>query len=562
MPPWGAGSKPKKTPANTVKNSTFSTSNRFGGPPGTTTPGGPPGSGRASQISRPAMAAAATAKRPQPNYGPPGTVTPGGPPGTGGARDQLLAMRDAMHQQPRPTGPYDIHLSPAAVDRRATTPPSNTADRNMIAQANRAGAGSYNPNASAMNAAARRSRQTVVPSAPSQADLSAQRYTAAAEAYKDPATYAKAQAAPTFGTTGAMGWQPSQQELMRAATSGAATAPAASRVAQTAPSPSFSQEELMRAATSGAATHPAAQAVQQAAPVPTPMPTVAVGPSANQLVQGSQGAREQEVYNWLGTEGAQNLLAQNAAAAAAPAWDPANNDAPITGAVGMWTDPNNGGQMPDPADADAWQAMQDVVDSEFGPGQSIYNPTYNGGVDPYVSAGGPAADNYGSGPTAPLGTFNPNSGEYLQFGLDLAQNTSDYNRVGEGREFWNQAQDRKWDEYNRGLPGQYNSRGMIDSGLLTRAEGLAAGDQRFETDVRQWSDNEERARLERERMNLYGGFEGGLTQGLVDNYMSGMLTYDDPLTAINEAMGSGAGGYMRSGIMDRAIPTWGSGVGR
>jgi len=256
------------------------------------------------------------------------------------------------------------------------------------------------------------------------------------------------------------------------------------------------------------------------------------------------------------------LLAQNAAAAAAPAWDPANNDAPITGAVGMWTDPNNGGQMPDPADADAWQAMQDVVDSEFGPGQSIYNPTYNGGVDPYVSAGGPAADNYGSGPTAPLGTFNPNSGEYLQFGLDLAQNTSDYNRVGEGREFWNQAQDRKWDEYNRGLPGQYNSRGMIDSGLLTRAEGLAAGDQRFETDVRQWSDNEERARLERERMNLYGGFEGGLTQGLVDNYMSGMLTYDDPLTAINEAMGSGAGGYMRSGIMDRAIPTWGSGVGR
>ena len=161
-----------------------------------------------------------------------------------------------------------------------------------------------------------------------------------------------------------------------------------------------------------------------------------------------------------------------------------------------------------------------------------------------------------------MGTYNPNSGEYLQFGLNLAQNTSDYNRVGEGREFWNQAQDRKWDEMRRGIPGQYNSRGMIDSGLLTRAEGLAAGDQRFETDVRQWSDNEERARLERERVNLYGGFEGGLTQGLMDNYMSGMLTYDDPLTAMNEAMGSGTGGYMRSGIMDRAIPTWGSGVGR
>ena len=547
----GFGGPPgtRQTPANTVKNTTYSTSNRFGGPPGTTTPGGPPGSGQPSQISRPALAATVTAA----NRG---------------------------------------YVSPAAVDRRATTPPSNTADRNMVAQANRAGAGSYNPNASAMNAAARRSRQTVVPSAPSQADLSAQRYgaaakayqnpatgyaqsqapapsqadlsaqryTAAAEAYKDPATYAKAQAAPAYGTTGAMGWQPSQQELMRAATSGAATAPAASRVAQKPPAaPSFSQEELMRAATSGAATHPAAQAIQQPAPVPTPTPAVAVGPSPAQLVEGSQGAREQEIYNWLGTEGAQNLLAQNAAAAApapapAPAWDPANNDAPITDPIGMWTDPTSGGQMPDPADADAWQAMQDAVDSEFGPNQSIYNPTYSGGVDPYVPAGGPAADNYGSGPDAPLGTFNPNTGEYLQFGLDLAQNTSDYGRVGEGRAFWNQAQDRRWDEYNRSLPGQFNSRGMIDSGLLNRAEGLAASDRRFETDVRQWSDNERRAELERQRMNLYGGFEGGLTQGLVDNYLAGTLVMDDPLTAMDEAMGSGAGGYMRSGIMDRAIP--------
>ena len=544
----GFGGPPgtRQTPANTVKNTTYSTSDRFNVP---SRSGGP---------SRSALAATVTAA----NRG---------------------------------------YVSPAAVDRRATTPPSNTADRNMVAQANRAGAGSYNPNASAINAAARRSRQTVVPSAPSQADLSAQRYAAAAEAYKDPATYAKsqatppspnelagmryqraaetytadpaayakAQAAPAYGTTGAMGWQPSQQELMRAATSGAATAPAASRVAQKPPAaPSFSQEELMRAATSGAATHPAAQAIQQTAPVAAP-----VGPSPAQLVEGSQGAREQEIYNWLGTEGAQNLLAQNAAAAApapapapAPAWDPAMNDPAITGPVGMWTEVGNGAQMPDPADADAWQAMQDAVDSEFGPNQSIYNPTYSGGGDPLVADPdwyyGGSDPNFGSGPSADLGTFNPNTGEYLQFGLDLAQNTSDYGKVGEGREFWNQAQDRKWDEYNRSLPGQYNSRGMIDSGLLGRAEGLAASDRRFETDVRQWSDNERRAELERQRMNMYGGFEGGLTQGLVDNYLAGTLTYDDPLTAMDEAMGSGAGGYMRSGIMDRKIPTWGSGVGR
>jgi len=406
---------------------------------------------------------------------------------------------------------------------------------------------------------------------PSPNELAGMRYQRAAKTYtKDPAAYAKAQAAPTFGTTGAMGWQPSQQELMRAATSGAATAPAASRVAQKPPAaPSFSQEELMRAATSGAATHPAAQAVQQPSPAPTPMPRVVPGPSPTQLAEGSQGAREQEVYRWLGTPEAQEFLGITEpapAAAPAPAWDPANNDAPITGPVGMWTDPNDGGQMPDPADADAWQAMQDAVDKEFGPGQSIYNPTYSGGGDPLVADPdwyyGGSDPNFGSGPSAGLGTFNPNTGEYLQFGLDLAQNTSDYGKVGEGRAFWNQAQDRKWDEYNRGLPGQFNSRGMIDSGLLGRAQGLAASDRQFETDVRQWSDNERRAELERQRMNLYGAFEGGLTRGLVDNYLAGTLVMDDPLTALDEAMGSGAGGYMRSGIMDRKIPTWGSGVGR
>ena len=530
---------PKKTPANTVKNSTYSTGNRFGGPPGTTTPGGPPGSGRASQISRPAMAAAATAKRPQPNYGPPGTVTPGGPPGTGGARDQLLAMRDAMHQQPRPTGPYDIHLSPAAVDRRATTPPSNTADRNMIAQANRAGAGSYSS------------------TRPSQSDLSAQRYAAAAEAYKDPATYAKsqatapspnelagmryqraaetytadpaayakAQAAPTFGTTGAMGWQPSQQELMRAATSGAATAPAASRVAQRAPS--FSQEELMRAATSGAATHPAAQAVQQAAPVPTPMPTVAVGPSANQLVQGSQGAREQEIYNWLGTEGAQNLLAQNAAnAAPAPAWDPANNDAPITDPIGMWTDPTSGGQMPDPADADSWQAMQDAVDSEFGPNQSIYNPTYDterfSTYDPSAPpAWGGGYGNTGGGAGAGLGTFDPFTGEYLQFGSELSGIESQRGMIDEADAFWDLAHQRKWDETNRGIPGIFNSRGMLDSGLLPRAQAFSAADQNYEQSVQDWQVANQKAALDAQQAAAEQGLTAARSSRVFDPWTSG-----------------------------------------
>jgi len=493
MPPWGAGSKPKKTPANTVRNSTYSTSNRFGGPPGTTTPGGPPGSGRASQISRPAMAAAAVAKRP--NYGPPGTRTPGGPPGTGSP---------SQISRPSVPQPNRGYVSPAAVDRRATTQPSNTADRNMMNQARRAG--------------------------PMDRGSVAQPNTPQASPYAGLDLTSRA-------NTNARMVLPSEVE-QRAAIAAGGTAYNPAQTARIA--------DIRNNAT----------AAYQGP-----------GPSADMLAQGSQGAQEQEVYRWLGTEDAQNLLASNAAAAApaaaAPAWDPANNDPAMTDPVGMWTDPLSGGQMPDPADAEAWERMQRVADSEFGPGQDIYNPEYdterfptydpNDTIAPFARGatggggggfGGGAGGGYGGGAGPELGTYNPNTGEYLQFGLNLAQNTSDYGRVGEGRGFWNQAQDRRWDEYNRGLPGQYNSRGMLDSGLLTRAEGLAASDRRFETDVRQWSDNEQLARLERQRLGIYGDMEGGLTQGLMGDYLAGTLT---------PGMGS-QGGYMRSGIMDRAIP--------
>jgi len=530
MPPWGAGSKPKKTPANTVRNSTYSTSNRFSGPPGTTTPGGPPGSGGASQISRPALAAAAATNRP--NYGPPGTTTPGGPPGAG-----------AASQIRRPSVPQPNYGPPGTVTPGG--PPGTGA-------------------------------QQVAPARPSQADLSAQRYAAAAAAYQDPATgYAQSQApapspdelagmryqeaakvygdspggyqqmlnAPTYGSPGAMGWQPSQQELMRAATSGAATHPAAQRVQQAAPS--FSQEELMRAATSGAATHPAAQAIQQPTPVPGDMevmPMLVPGPSANQLVQGSQGAQEQEIYRWLGTEGAQNLFAQNAANAAAapapaPAWDPAMNDPAITDPVGMWTDPLSGGQMPDPADADAWTAMQEAVDSEFGPGQSIYNPEYdterfptydpNDTIAPFARGatggggggfgggfGGGAGGGYGGGAGSELGTYNPNTGEYLQFGSELAGIESQRGMIGEADSFWDLAHQRKWDEANRGIPGIFNSRGMLDSGLFPRAQAFSAADQNYEQSVQDWQVANQLAALDAQQAVAEQGLSNARSQNL------------------------------------------------
>ena len=395
MPPWGAGPKPKKTPANTVRNSTYSTGNRFGGPPGTRTPGGPPGSGRASQISRPALAATVTA-----------------------------AKRG--------------YVSPAAVNRRATTQPSNTADRNMMNQARRAG--------------------------PMDRGSVAQPNTPQASPYST-----------------------ADRNMIRQA----------QRTGSGAPTAAYQGP----------------------------------GPSANMLAQGSQGAREQEIYNWLGTEGAQNLLAQNAAAAA-PAWDPANNDAPITGAVGMWTDPTNGGQMPDPADADAWQAMQDAVDKEFGPNQSIYNPEYDterfptydpsNTVAPFAPSGWD--DGYGttgSGPDAGLGTFDPFTGEYLQFGSELSGIENQRGMIDEADEFWDLAHQRKWDEANRGIPGIFNSRGMLDSGGFGRAKALSLSDQNYEQDVQDWQVRNQKAALDAQQKAAEQGLTAARSGAVFDPWTSG-----------------------------------------
>ena len=625
-----APARTKKTPANTVRNSTFSTSNRFSGPQSGRTAVSTGGFGQGGgQGSRPALAAAAVARVPQ--IGPGGAQLPvdrfgraqgldsaynphdlGGGlsdlvyyphfdkstisaepyrPGEGGGSLQYLNSTGPASSSAR-TGPpsgrgavstggfgQGVGAAPAYSDEEVHAWLNSAGAQNLLAQNAQASQPSGPPSgrgAVSTGGFGEGYGQIQRPSVPAgpPSGRGAVSTGGFGEGYGGADPYAGLDLTSRANSNARMVLPSADEQRAAIATGGTAYNPAqTARIDQIRDNKYAGLDLTSRANSNARMVLPSADE-QRAA--------IASGGTAYTPEQTARidQIQDNRVMEWLGTEGAQNLLASNAAnaaAAAAPAsaWDPANNDAPITGPVGMWTDPNNGGQMPDPADADAWQAMQDAVDKEFGPGQSIYNPEYDTerfstydpnntiapfarqGVDPYDPTGGLHEDNYGSGPTAPLGTFNPNTGEYLQFGLDLAQNTSDYGRVGEGRDFWNQAQDRKWDEYNRSLPGQYNSRGMIDSGLLNRAEGLAASDRRFETDVRQWSDNEERARLERERMNLYGGFEGGLTQGLVDNYLSGTLTYDAPLTALNEAMGSGAGGYMRSGIMDRAIPAYG-----
>jgi hypothetical protein len=207
--------------------------------------------------------------------------------------------------------------------------------------------------------------------------------------------------------------------------------------------------------------------------------------------------------------------------------------------VGMWTDPTNGGQMPDPADADAWERMQRVADSEFGPDQDIYNPTYDterfptydpsntgggwgggGGLD----TGGDWGGGYGStggGAGADMGTYDPNSGEYLQFGGDLAGNESQRGMIDEADAFWDMAHERKWDETNRGIPGLFNSRGMLDSGLLGRAQGFSASDQNYEQSVQDWQVANQKAALDAQQAALEQQWTGYQSGNLFGNYTAG-----------------------------------------
>ena len=550
---------PKKTPANTVRNSTFSTSNRFSGPPGTTTPGGPPGSGQPSQISRPAMAAVAASAVPNIdwgflNAGPPGTVTPGGPPGTG-APSQTI---------PAPQTHFPNYGPPGTVTPGG--PPGTGAPAPAPAPAPATQFPNYGPPG------------TVTPGGPpgTGAPAPAPAPATAFPNYGPPGTVSPG-GPPGTGRPQAIGAVPSRtgrrKPVENAGTFGVTPGGppgtgSPSQISRPAPSqprnvgPNVNQlapvtpggppgsgrpTQISRPATVTPGGPPGTGSPTQISRPAVPQPQ-GPGPSANMLVQGSQGAQEvtrnqgytdQQVHDWLGTEGAQNLLAQNAAAAApAPAWDPAMNDPAITGPVGMWTDPNNGGQMPDPADADSWQAMQDAVNREFGPGQNIYNPEYdterfstydpNNTIAPFARQGGGFDGGFdgggygtpGSGGGAGMGTYDPFTGEYLQFGSELSGIESQRGMYNEADAFWDLAHQRKWDETNRGIPGIFNSRGMIDSGLLPRAQAFSASDQNYEQSVQDWQLANQMAALDAQQATAEQGLTGARSTGVFDPWTS------------------------------------------
>ena len=170
-------------------------------------------------------------------------------------------------------------------------------------------------------------------------------------------------------------------------------------------------------------------------------------------------------------------------------------------------------QMPNPADQPAWDAIERVVEAEFGPNQSIYNPEYDTEQFPTYDpsapptwGGGPDGEfpggDFGDGDLGggnPLEIVNPDTDPVSPF-EGVGGNSSDHARKLAYINFMRDALgrqglrgfadiEREFLLAQRALPGAYNRRGLLDSGQYARGKGLL-GDSasrasgRFMSDLR------------------------------------------------------------------------------
>ena len=482
-------------------------------------------------------------------------VTPGGPPGTG-----------APPPAPPPApAPSQADLMRAATSGAATSPAAQAVQQP-------AHAAPYVPSqadlmrAATSGAATHPAAQMIqqpapaAPYVPSQADLMR---AATSGAATHPAAQMVQQPAP---------YVPSQTDLMRAATSGAATHPAAQMIQQPAPAPPYvpSQADLMRAATSGAATHPAAGmfGTRQIGHVDDSADKKFVDPGSYVSDIAETGA--------LGYD--PTPAAPTVDSADRKFFDPNSyiQNVDETGALGY-------NPAPTGVDERSWLEIldQDFTEEEriqWGIDKGLYDeaggqqlregasvnpedpayftpfgggepttvpgavpwgggPAPGGGGVPPPGGGVPPPGGYGGvdvGGEGNVGTYDPfASNEYLQFGLGLADIEAAQRQLGQAEGFWDMAHDRKWDEIDRRIPGQYNQRGMLDSGLLGRAQGLAASDRLFEADVYDWQKENQMSALDRQAMGLEQGLAAARGQGLADQFGAGMMIGGPPNTQIS-----------------------------
>ena len=358
-----------------------------------------------------------------------------------------------------------MYISPAAVDNRATAAPSSTADQRMLDFARRAGSGTTvrPPGDLARSFSPEAVRQTPVATVgtPTTRSPEAARAGTISQRVADPAdraliNIAKALGSGTVSRRGVVGGQveyggsAADRAMMDFAERvGSGTATVPPPVA--APSPYGPNPQMV---------------------VPPPPLTVASPYGPNPQMVGP--------------------------------------DTSDLGPPSMWG-PNP--QMPNPADQPAWDAIERVVEAEFGPNQSIYNPEYDTEQFPTYDpsapptwGGGPDGEfpggDFGDGDLGggnPLEIVNPDTGTVSPF-EGVGGNSSDHARKLAYINFMRDALgrqglrgfadiEREFLLAQRALPGAYNRRGLLDSGQYARGKGLL-GDSasrasgRFMSDLR------------------------------------------------------------------------------
>lgn len=284
-------------------------------------------------------------------------------------------------------------------------------------------------------------------------------------------------------------------DILKAATSGAATAPAANRVAQP------SQQELMRAATSGASTHPAAQAIQQPSPYGT-----ADRNMINQAQRAGAGSYARTEFSpqelmQAATSGAQTAPAAQAIQQPAPTpYAPTQQELMLAATSGAATHPAAGmfgtrvpGLVDDPADKKFVEpgnvrAHLPGTGTVGGAGggfstapadKKFVEPGNVRANLPGTGAGGSGGGGFGGdgagGGGAPAPIVRPNEGTVSPFGDgfgDLQRKMARYQfleeKYGRAGARYMTDLEKSYKEGLRALPGTYNRRGMLDSGLFDR----------------------------------------------------------------------------------------------
>ena len=199
------------------------------------------------------------------------------------------------------------------------------------------------------------------------------------------------------------------------------------------------------------------------------------------------------IHNWLGTEGAANLLEPGAGAPSAPGGSFWADGSPVSGEDQWMYDrwgpgPYTDEQIQEWLGTQQSQSLLGAGGSNFSDaplGGVVDDPIKKPGYDPdydwvkdrkggIVPGGGDLDLGVGGGGRSDeiMPFYDPDTWDWSK---GLADIERQYGTIDEQRVMTFADQERQQQQAQRGLPGAFNARGMLNSGQYDRAEGMQAG---------------------------------------------------------------------------------------